>query len=89
MTDAVSLAEARLFLRVTQDAEDELIALLIAAAQIRVGGATGMAVDEAWPAPLRLAVLQLVAHAYEHRDGGEADLKLVEPWLAAYREARL
>ncbi|HEY0052982.1 MAG TPA: head-tail connector protein, partial [Caulobacteraceae bacterium] len=34
--DAVSLAEARLFLRVTQDAEDELIALLIAAAQIRV-----------------------------------------------------
>ena len=89
MTDAVSLAEARLFLRVTHDAEDGLIALLISAAQVRVAAVAGLTLDAESPAPLRLAVLQLVAHAYDHRDGGEADLKLVEPWLAAYREARL
>ena len=40
------------------------------------------------PAPLAQALLVLVAHAYEHREG-EAPLALVEPWLRAFRRVRL
>jgi hypothetical protein len=89
MTDAVSLAEAKAFLRVTDDAEEGLIGLLIDAAQVRVETATGLTLDEDSPAPLRLAILMLVAHGFEHREAAEAPLGLVEPWLAAYRPVRL
>lgn len=89
MTQPVSLAEARVFLRVTQDAEDGLLSLLLEAAQQRLEAALGLALDDASPAPLRLAVLHLVAHAFEHREAGEAPIGLVEPWIAPFRTARL
>jgi uncharacterized phiE125 gp8 family phage protein len=39
------------------------------------------------PAPLRQAILQLVADGFEHRS--VAPLSLVEPWLAPFRRVRL
>jgi len=86
---STTLAEAKGFLRVADASEDALVTLLIDAAETRVAAATGLALTLASPAPLRLAVLVLVAHAYEHRDDGEPPPGLVEAWLAPYRTARL
>lgn len=84
----ITLAEAKAFLRVTDAAEDALVQLLIDAAAERVEIAVGQVLTDPTPAPLRLAVLMLVAHGYEHREG-EAPAALVEPWLAPFRRARL
>jgi len=89
MPQSLTLAEARAFLRVADAAEDAVLTILIDAAEARVASAAGVALTAVSPAPLRLAVLTLVAHAYEHRDAGEPALALVEPWLTPYRKARL
>lgn len=88
MTAPVSLTEAKLFLRVGHDAEDGLIQTLIEAAQARVEGDLGSALEATSPAPLRLAVLMLVLRAYER---GERDMPIqtVEAWIAPYRVVRL
>jgi hypothetical protein len=88
MTAPVSMAEAKAFLRVTHDAEDELIALLIDAARKRVEGETGVTLASTSPAALRLAVLMLTLRAYER---GEEDMPIqpVEGWIAPYRQVRL
>lgn len=85
----ITLAEARAFLRVTDDAEDALVQLLIDAAVQRIEVATALTLTDASPAPLRLAVLMLIAHGFEHREAAEAPIGLVEPWLSPYRKARL
>ena len=85
----ITLAEAKAFLRVTDDAEDGLVQLLIDAATGRVEAATGLALTDESPAPLRLSVLMLVAHGFEHREAAEAPLALVETWLAPFRAVRL
>lgn len=69
MSDPVSLAEAKAFLRVTQDAEDGVIAILLAAAAERVEAEAGAVLDEDSPASLRVAVLRLLAEGYERREG--------------------
>jgi len=89
MTQAVSVSEAKAFLRVTDTAEDDLVSMLIDAAQARVEGTTGLVLDPTSAAPLRLSILMLVAHAFEHREEAEAPLGLVEPWLAPYRPVHL
>lgn len=89
MPQSLTLAEARAFLRVADPDEDATISLLIDAAEARIAAATGLTLSPASPAPLRLAVLTLVAHAHEHRDTGDPPVALVEPWLAPYRRARL
>ena len=88
MTAPVSLAEARVFLRVAHGDEDELIQTLLEAASTRVERALGEAVTDQSPAPVRLAILMLALAAYER---GEAAVSMaaVEPWLAPYRTARL
>jgi len=89
MPQSLTLAEARAFLRASDASEDATITLLIDAAEARVAAATGLTLTPASPAPLRLAILTLVSHAYVHRETGEPSLALVEPWLAPYRKARL
>ncbi|WP_269713902.1 head-tail connector protein [Caulobacter sp. NIBR2454] len=89
MTQPVSVAEARAFLRVTDDAEDGLIGLMIEAAAQRIAAVVSVAVDADAPAAVRLAVMRLVAHAYEQRESGEPPMGLVEAWIAPWRAVRL
>lgn len=88
MTAPVSLAEAKLFLRVEHDAEDALIQTLIDAARARVEGEVGLNLLSTSPAPLRLAILMLVLRAYE-RDEPSMPVAPVEAWIAPYRVVRL
>ncbi len=88
MTDPVSLAEAKAFLRVEHDAEDGLIQTLIDAARSRVEGDVGQSLTSTSPAPLRLAILMLALRAYE-RDEAEMPIQPVEAWVAPYRGVRL
>ena len=81
MTAPVSLAEAKLFLRVEHDAEDGLIQTLIDAARARVEGDVGMSLTSTSPAPLRLAILMLTLRAYERGDP-EMALAPVDGWIA-------
>ena len=89
MPQSLTLAEARAFLRVPDASEDAVLTILIDAAEARIAAAASVTLSPTSPAPLRLAVLTLVAHAYEDRDAGEPSLALVEPWLTPYRKARL
>ena len=88
MAAPVSLAEAKLFLRVEHDAEDGLIQTLIDAARARVEGDVGLSLTSTSAAPLRLAILMLALRAYE-RSEVEMSLAPVEAWLAPYRQVRL
>lgn len=84
MSEPVTLAEAKLFLRVSHEAEDDLIVTLIAAAKERVEQATALTLDETAPTALRLVILKQVHAAYEGEADGEA-----ETWLRPYRVVRL
>ena len=88
MTAPVSLAEAKLFLRVEHAAEDGLIQTLIDAAEARIEGDVGLDLTAASPAPLRLAVLMLVLRAYERGERGMS-IQPVEAWISPYRVVRL
>lgn len=83
LAPAVTLAEAKLFLRVESDTGDAAIQTMAEAAQERVEASTGVDVHQTSPAPLRLAILMLVLRQYER--GEEAPLSVVEPWIAPYR----
>jgi len=60
----------------------------VAAGGVRIDYDAGYGAAEAdVPAPLRQAILQLVADGFEHRS--DAPLSLVEPWLSPFRRVRL
>ena len=88
MTAPVSLAEAKLFLRVEHEAEDSLIQTLIDAARAWVEGEVGLTLTSTSAAPLRLAILMLALRAYE-RGEVEMSIRPVEAWIAPYRVVRL
>ncbi|WP_296815413.1 head-tail connector protein [Brevundimonas sp.] len=87
MSEPVSLAEAKLFLRIEHGAEDELILMLLEAAKEKAEAATGLSLDAEAPAMVRLAMLKLVHDAYER--GGPVEAGSVEAWLAPFRTVRL
>jgi len=94
MTAPVSLTEAKLFLRVEHEAEDQLIQTLVDAARARVEGEVGLSLTSTSPAPLRLAVLMLALRAYERGDpsssaGMTMPVAPVEAWIAPYRVVRI
>ena len=88
MTAPVSLAEAKLFLRVEHAVEDGLIQTLIDAARAKVEGEVGLSLTSTSPAPLRLAILMLTLRAYERGDA-ELAIQPVEAWIAPYRVVRV
>jgi len=89
MTEPVSLAEAKLFLRVSHDSEDTLIETFIAAAKAWLEEAVQMTLSEMAPPQLRLCLLYLVAHAYGNRGEMPVDLTAVDVWIRPFREVRL
>ena len=88
MTEPVTVAEAKVFLRVGHGGEDGVIQTLLDAAKVRVEGEVGVSLTSESPAPLRLAVMMLCLKAYERGDG-EMSVKAVEGWIAPYRGMRL
>jgi uncharacterized phage protein (predicted DNA packaging) len=96
MTNPVTVDEARAYLRLEGEEEAAMIADLIRAARLHVEQATGMALDDATqlPAPLRQAMLMLVAHWFMAREAAaETHLEPVPHGVAAliapYRRLRL
>ena len=87
MAQPVTVAEAKLFLRVGHADEDGLIGMLLEAAQTRVEADVGLSLTSSAPAPLRLAILMLVLRAYER--GEAVEIEPVEGWIAPYRVVRL
>lgn len=64
----VSLAEAKMHMRVLHDAEDALIQMYIDSAGAYIANEIGQAIPEPAPADIKLAALLLVAHYYNHRE---------------------
>lgn len=64
----VTLQEAKDHLRVLEDDEDALITSLIAAAEGHVAIYLGDDLPDPMPAPIKSAVLLLVADLFEHRE---------------------
>lgn len=89
MAQPVTVAEAKLFLRVEHQAEDGLIQTLIEAAQARVEGDVGLSLTSTSPAGLRLAILMLVLGAYERGEAEAQAATAVGAWVAPYRVVRL
>ena len=73
MADAVTLAEAKLHLRVTQDDEDDVIEIYIAAATARIRNFLNRRIPgEDYtpanvPAPIKAAALLIITGLYENR----------------------
>ena len=72
MAQPVTVAEAKLFLRVGHADEDGLIGMLLEAAQTRVEADVGLSLTSSAPAPLRLAILMLTLAAYERGEAAMA-----------------
>lgn len=71
MADPITLDEVKNYLRVTDDAEDALIASLLDAATIAAGDYLNLTADEltaAMPAPVKAAILLQVGDLYENRE---------------------
>ncbi|MBB6192901.1 putative phage protein (predicted DNA packaging) [Sphingobium wenxiniae] len=82
MSDLVTLAEAKLHLRVTHDDEDTAIAMMIAAASEAVADIVGEIDPDDIPVRVKLAVLTRVAVMFDTRDSieaGKGELPMLTP----------
>lgn len=82
MSDLVTLEEAKLHLRVTHDAEDTAIAIMIAAASEAVRDIVAEIDPEEVPVRAKLAVLTRVAIMYDNRESmepGKGELLTLTP----------
>lgn len=87
MSDPVTLAEAKAFLRVAHEGEDASITRLLATAKERLEKELGRTLDAASPLPLKQALLAWVAHAFERGEGTRPSS--VDGWVAPYRRPLL
>ena len=67
----VSVAELKTHLRIQHDEEDGLLESLLKQAQAAANDFCRTDFDEAAPEPVRLAILLMAAHFYEHRDSSD------------------
>lgn len=87
----VSLAEAKMHMRVMHDAEDTLIQMYVDSASAYITNAIGQAIPTPVPADIKLATLLLVGHYYVNREAvitGSINSKLamaVDAHLAPYK----
>lgn len=82
MTDLVTLAEAKLHLRIDHDDEDAAIAMMIAAASEAVSDVVAAVDPDEIPARIKLAVLARVAIMFDNRDSleaGKGELPMLTP----------
>lgn len=89
MSDPVLLSEAKAFLRVGHDDEDATIQLFLEAAKARIEREVGAALDATAAAPLRLAILYLVAEAYDGRGVAQTSAAALAAWISPYRRITL
>lgn len=90
--EPVSLDFAKAFLRVDTDAEDALILALITGARCVIETRTGRSLADMpdVPMPLQQAILLMMAHNFEHRDGATRPPEpifidaLIEPYRAVH-----
>ncbi|ALR22074.1 head-tail connector protein [Sphingobium baderi] len=85
MSDLVTLAEAKLHLRVIHDHEDTAIGMMIAAASEAVRDIVGEIDPNDIPVRVKLAVLTRVAVMYDNRESIEAgagELPMLTPLRA-------
>lgn len=83
----LSLDEAKLFLRIDNDAEDKLVNVLILLSAEMSRNYMRRELPEPLPLSVKHACLIIIAHFYEKRDG-EPVPEAVYRLLDAYREER-
>ena len=66
-----SVAELKTHLRIQHDEEDGLLESLLKQAQAAANDFCRTDFDEDAPEPVRLAILLMAAHFYEHRDSSD------------------
>lgn len=88
----ITLDEAKAYLRVDWDREDEVISAMVAAAVQHLASIGCDVETEPAPAPLKQAALMLVGHSYDNR-GVDTDGTRLSPvfmrLVAPYREIEL
>ena len=84
MADAVTLAEAKEYLRIDSDAEDALLTTLINVAKDHCENYLQASLPSELPMPVKQAMLILVGHFYEQRVGEDIP-KVVYVLLSPYR----
>ena len=83
MSDPVTLAEAKAFLRVAHEGEDAAIERLLRTAKERLELELARTLDASAPLPLKQALLAWTAHAFERGEGARP--ASVDGWIAPYR----